>query len=156
MIYNKLIDGQSPQTHTLEFIVHQCHGHSISLCCPKFNQTVRIRSILIKSSSASQAPKLVKILVNKTAISFDDVEDAQEPEVAQILELTPEQVAGEGQAVPLRFVRFQNVNSIHVSVFSHVFETNILVRVDGLCIICSVGVSDFRRIEPGWRGRDPH
>ncbi|EIM82521.1 DUF1000-domain-containing protein [Stereum hirsutum FP-91666 SS1] len=85
----------------------------------EFNQTVRIRSILIKSSSASQAPKLVKILVNKTAISFDDVEDAQEPEVAQILELTPEQVAGEGQAVPLRFVRFQNVNSIHIFVASN-------------------------------------
>lgn len=70
---------------------------------------------MIKSSSPAQAPKLIKILVNRPAIGFDDVENAQESEVAQIIELTPEQVAGEGQAVPLRFVRFQSVNSLHVS-----------------------------------------
>jgi len=74
---------------------------------------VRIRSIVIASSSASQAPKRVKLLVNRSSVGFEDVEDAVEPAIAQVLDLTKEQV-GEGQKIVLRFVRFQNVNSIHV------------------------------------------
>jgi len=53
-------------------------------------------------------------MVNRSSIGFEDVEDAVEPAVAQILDLTEEQVE-EGQKIALRFVRFQNVNSLHVS-----------------------------------------
>jgi len=75
---------------------------------------VRVRSIAIASSNVSQAPKRVKLMVNHSSIGFEDVEDAVEPAVAQVLDLTKEQVE-EGQKIVLRFVRFQNVNSIHVS-----------------------------------------
>ncbi|KZT29304.1 DUF1000-domain-containing protein [Neolentinus lepideus HHB14362 ss-1] len=83
-----------------------------------FNQTVRVRSIVIKSTNASQAPQEIKILVNRSSVGFEDVQDAKEPEIAQALNLTEEQVT-EGQQIPLRFVRFQTVNSIHIFVASN-------------------------------------
>jgi hypothetical protein len=67
----------------------------------------------VQTADASQGPKLIKVLVNKGNATFEDVEDAQEPEVAQILELTEEQVR-DGIPVPLRFVRFQSVSSLQV------------------------------------------
>ncbi|TFK55513.1 DUF1000-domain-containing protein [Heliocybe sulcata] len=78
-----------------------------------FIQTVRVRSIIINSRNASQAPKELKILVNRIDVGFEDVQDAKEPEVAQALILTEEQVT-EGKQIPLRFVRFQTVNSMQV------------------------------------------
>lgn len=53
--------------------------------------------------------------MNKPSIGFEDVEDAEAgTEVAQTIELSEDQVR-DGQKIPLRFVRFQNVNSLHVS-----------------------------------------
>ncbi|KAJ7191065.1 galactose-binding domain-like protein [Mycena pura] len=77
-----------------------------------FNQSVRIRSIVIKSSGGDTAPKRVKLLVNRPSIGFEDVEDAEESDVAQILDLSPDDVR-QGRPMPLRFVRFQTVNSLH-------------------------------------------
>lgn len=57
---------------------------------------------------------MIKLLVNRNAIGFEDVEDAEEPEAAQVLDL-PEDVIKEGRPIDLRFVRFQSVNSLHVS-----------------------------------------
>ena len=55
--------------------------------------------------------------MNRPTLGFEDAADAKEPEAAQIIELTDEQVA-EGKRIPLRFVRFQSVNSLHVSSFA--------------------------------------
>lgn len=74
---------------------------------------MRIRSILVKGSVAEQQPRLIKLFINRPTLGFSDAEDAKEPEAAQIIELTAEQVA-QGRRIPLRFVRFQNVNSLHV------------------------------------------
>ncbi|KAJ7702480.1 DUF1000-domain-containing protein [Mycena rosella] len=84
----------------------------------RFNQSVRVRSIVIKSSAGAQAPKGVKLLVNRPSIGFEDVEDAVEPEVAQILEISEEDVK-EGRPIALRFVRFQAVTSLHIFVVSN-------------------------------------
>lgn len=51
--------------------------------------------------------------MNRPSAGFEDVQDAQEPDVSQVLELSQEDVTI-GRRVPLRFVRFQSVNSIHV------------------------------------------
>jgi len=68
---------------------------------------------------------LIKLLVNRLAIGFEDVEDAEEPEAAQVLDL-PEDTVKEGRSVDLRFVRFQSVNSLHVSeTFEFVSPNNI-------------------------------
>ncbi|KAJ7349391.1 PITH domain-containing protein [Mycena albidolilacea] len=102
-----------------------------------FHQSVRVRSIVIKSSAGEQAPKRVKLLVNRPSIGFEDVEDAEEPEVAQILDL-PEDDVKNGRPIQLRFVRFQAVNSLHIFVVSNqggVDETRIdAVDVLGLTV----------------------
>lgn len=80
----------------------------------QFNQAVRVRSIAIRSSSAGQAPKQIKLLINRPSLGFDDLENDNDS--AQILELSQEEVS-EGKHVALRYVRFQSVNSLHVCVF---------------------------------------
>jgi hypothetical protein len=76
---------------------------------------VRVRALAITSSNTDQAPKRIKLLVNRPSIGFEDVEGAEGPAVAQVVDLTKDGVR-EGQKIALRFVRFQNVNSLHVSV----------------------------------------
>lgn len=78
---------------------------------PQFNQAVKVRSIAIRSASAEQAPRTLRLVTNKPSLSFDDVEDGAS--VLQELELSADDVR-EGRRVPLRFVRFQSVNSLHV------------------------------------------
>jgi hypothetical protein len=82
----------------------------------QFNQAVRIRSILILSRNPEQAPRDIKIITNRPSIGFEDVEGAEEPTCAQVLELSQRDVL-DGNRVPLRFVRFQAVNSLHVRRF---------------------------------------
>lgn len=72
-----------------------------------------MQAISIKADELAHAPKLIKIAVNNPNIGFEDIESANEPQVAQILELTEEQVTN-GSPIPLRFVRFQAVLSLHV------------------------------------------
>ncbi|KAG6878745.1 hypothetical protein C0993_008044 [Termitomyces sp. T159_Od127] len=62
-----------------------------------------------------QAPHRIKIMVNRPNLGFADIEDAEEPEVAQVLDLGKDDVR-DGKPVGLRFVRFQTVNSLHVFV----------------------------------------
>jgi len=80
-----------------------------------FNQTVRIRSIAIQSSNVAQAPRKIKLLINRPTIGFDDF---SEGEFTQEFELTEDQVK-EGKRIPLRFVRFQAVNALHIFVESN-------------------------------------
>lgn len=81
----------------------------------QFNQTVRIKSIAFKTSNIPQGPLQIKLLINRPSLGFEDVDDADEKQVAQILEVTEDQLK-DGKRIPLRFVRFQSVNSLHVSV----------------------------------------
>jgi len=79
----------------------------------QFNQAVRVRSVVLHTADPLKGPKLIKLLINRNAIGFEDVEDAEEPEAAQVLEVSEDAVK-EGQPIDLRFVRFQSVNSLHV------------------------------------------
>jgi len=83
-----------------------------------FNQTVRIRAIALKTSNVPQGPRCIKLLINRPSLAFDDVEDADEIQFAQVLEVTEDQLK-EGQRIPLRFVKFQTVNSLHMFVASN-------------------------------------
>ncbi|KAF7304607.1 PITH domain-containing protein [Mycena kentingensis (nom. inval.)] len=84
-----------------------------------FNQTVRLRELVFKAGATAeamdQAPKQVKLLVNRPSIGFEDME-GEEP--AQLIELSAEDVAC-GRPIPLRFVRFQAVNSLHIFITSN-------------------------------------
>ncbi|KZP29991.1 DUF1000-domain-containing protein [Athelia psychrophila] len=83
-----------------------------------FNQAVRVRSITIKSNDAGRAPQTIKLFTNRPVLGFEDVEDASEPEAAQIIDLSSDDVK-EGKPITLRFVRFQAVNSLHIFVQSN-------------------------------------
>ncbi|KAG5635424.1 hypothetical protein H0H81_011314 [Sphagnurus paluster] len=80
----------------------------------RFNQSVRVRSIVIHASVIGQAPCTIKLAANRPNLGFEDIENATEPEIAQVVTLTEEDVT-EGRPIPLRFVRFQAVTSLHVS-----------------------------------------
>jgi len=83
-----------------------------------FNQTVRVRSIVLRTTNSSQGPKLIKLLTNRPAVGFEDVESQDEPAVDQVIEISEDTVK-EGKHIPLRFVRFQTVNTLHIFVSSN-------------------------------------
>ena len=85
---------------------------NIGLRVYQFNQTVKIRAIAIQCSDIPRAPKLIRLLINRPSLNFEDVED--ENSSIQQIELTEDQVR-EGKRIELRFVRFQSVTSLHVS-----------------------------------------
>jgi hypothetical protein len=78
----------------------------------QFNQPVKIKSISFFSGiSPTQGPKTVQLFINQPQFDFADA-DSHEP--TQELVLSEGDVKG-GNRIDLRFVRFQNVNSLHVS-----------------------------------------
>jgi len=83
-----------------------------------FHQMVKIKALRVRSHEPSQGPLVMKVLVNRPSIGFEDVQDAQEPEVVQVVQLSEDEVST-GKQVPLRFVRFQSVNSVHLFVKSN-------------------------------------
>jgi hypothetical protein len=89
---------------------------------------VRIKALALRTAAphAAHAPKTLKLVINRPSVGFEDVEDAA---LAQQLVLTPEQVAS-GARVPLRFVRFQSVTSLHVRSRGEGF----LERTPDLCV----------------------
>lgn len=115
-----------------------------------FNQSVRVRSIVIKSSAVPQAPKRVKLLVNRPTIGFEDVEDAEEPEVAQVVEISEADVQ-EGRPIALRFVRFQAVTSLHIFVVSNqggADQTRIdSIDVLGVTVETTKDLSGLKKVE---------
>ena len=75
---------------------------------------MRVRAIVLTSKGpAAQRPVRAKLFVNQPTLGFDDA--ATLPPV-QELELTEAQLT-QGARIPLRFVRFQSVNSLHVRFF---------------------------------------
>lgn len=71
--------------------------------------------MVLQTRSPNQGPKAIKLAINKPSIGFDDIEDAGEPDVVQVLDV-PEDSLKDGGHIGLRFVRLQRVNSLHVSV----------------------------------------
>ncbi|KAH8829716.1 DUF1000-domain-containing protein [Flagelloscypha sp. PMI_526] len=98
-----------------------------------FNQAVKVRSIVLKSTVQDKAPKSIKLLINRPSIGFEDVENASDKEVAQILELKLADIQSE-QPIPLRFVRFQKVNSLHIFVASNQGGAD-ESRIDGIDVL---------------------
>ncbi|KAG9123602.1 hypothetical protein FRC07_014584 [Ceratobasidium sp. 392] len=102
---------------------------STQLNCLNESDTHNIKSILgnkvrntgksYLETDATYAPKTIKLAINRPALGFEDVESAAEPEMAQLFEqLSPEDIA-QGRRIPLRFVRFQSVTSLHIFVASN-------------------------------------
>ncbi|KAG8807044.1 hypothetical protein FRC19_006898, partial [Serendipita sp. 401] len=153
--------NESP-THTLKSIIT---GHSrntsdaylesdtdeqLILNIP-FNQAVRVRGISIQTAENARAPKLIKIATNSPTIGFEDVQDAIEPQVAQVIELD-EETTSTGKRISLRFVRFQSVQSLHIFVSSNQGEED-ETRIDSIDIFGLPGQTS--RVSE-LRARDDH
>lgn len=67
--------------------------------------------LCLSSHIPAQAPKVVKVFINlPRSMGFDD---AERSEATQTLELTEEDYKDDG-LIPLRYVKFQNVQSVTV------------------------------------------
>ncbi|RDB21465.1 hypothetical protein Hypma_011332 [Hypsizygus marmoreus] len=125
-----ILDQKQRNTSSSKYLVSDA-DEQLLLNIP-FNQSVRVRSIVISGSNGEQAPRLVKIAANRPNLGFEDIEDAEEPEVAQVLTLQESDVK-EGKRITLRFVRFQAVNSLHMFVGSNHGNTE-TTRIDSIDI----------------------
>ncbi|KZO95741.1 thioredoxin-like protein [Calocera viscosa TUFC12733] len=113
-----------------------------------FNQAVRVRALVIQTKEVKQGPKKIKLVLNKPALGFEDVEDAEEPEVAQVLELTEENL--EGKPIILRTVRFTRVTSLHIFVSSNQGDED-TTRIEAVDIlgmpIETTNMSNFKKTD---------
>ncbi|KAK6904172.1 thioredoxin [Kwoniella mangroviensis CBS 8886] len=109
-----------------------------------FQDQVKLKSISIFSAiSPSQAPKSIKLFINTPNIDFTDAESLNP---AQEIELTPEQVKGE--KVDLRFVRFQNVRSLHILIKDNQ-EDEETTRIDSIDIFGTTGDASTEKAPAG-------
>ncbi|KAI0713315.1 DUF1000-domain-containing protein [Earliella scabrosa] len=113
-----------------------------------FNQTVKVRAIALQTANAAQAPKTIRLLINRPSLTFSDVEDGDD--FLQEIELSEED-AREGKKIPLRFVRFQSVNSLHIFVVSNQGgedETRIdAIDIFGVPVMGTRDVSGLKKVE---------
>ena len=75
-----------------------------------FNQKSKINAIVIKGPADGSGPKSIKLYANRPSFGFSDVGSVPP---SQEIELTDAQLAGE--AVSLKFVKFQSV--VYLSIF---------------------------------------
>uniref|UniRef100_A0A493SSR3 Thioredoxin like 1 n=1 Tax=Anas platyrhynchos platyrhynchos TaxID=8840 RepID=A0A493SSR3_ANAPP len=76
-----------------------------------FSQPVKLYSMKLQGPDNGQGPKYIKIFINLPRSM--DFEEAERSEPTQALELTPDDIKEDG-IIQLRYVKFQNVNSVTV------------------------------------------
>ncbi|KAM9168215.1 thioredoxin-like protein 1 isoform 4-T4 [Mergus octosetaceus] len=81
-----------------------------------FSQPVKLYSMKLQGPDNGQGPKYIKIFINLPRSM--DFEEAERSEPTQALELTPDDIKEDG-IIQLRYVKFQNVNSVTLFVQSN-------------------------------------
>nr|QWA14831.1 thioredoxin [Diaphanosoma celebensis] len=109
-----------------------------------FNQTVKIHSIKIKAPK-DQGPKTLRLFINQPrTLDFDAAEGSQ---ATQDIVLQPSDL--DGNPVNLRFVKFQNVQTLLIFVKDNQGGTE-TTRIDHLAVygspLSTTNMSDFKRI----------
>ncbi|KAJ8286668.1 hypothetical protein GJAV_G00041790 [Gymnothorax javanicus] len=111
-----------------------------------FNQPVKLFSMKLHSFDFAQAPKCVKMFINlPRSMDFDD---AERSEATQALELSEDDVK-EDSLIPLRYVKFQNVNSVTLFIKSNQGDEE-TTKVNYLTFIGTpvqvTNMNDFKRV----------
>lgn len=79
----------------------------------QFQEFVKVHSIKLTEFNLgrdpSEAPTVVKLYINRTAIGFEDVDDY---DPTQVLELSSDDLKEDADPIKLQYVRFQRVKSI--------------------------------------------
>ncbi|KAK3590873.1 hypothetical protein CHS0354_033801 [Potamilus streckersoni] len=110
-----------------------------------FNQSVKLHSLKLYAPE-DKGPKTVKIFQNHpSSLDFDSA-DCMEP--TQTLELTPDDLK-EGNLIPLKFVKFQNVNNVTLFIKDNQAGEEV-TQVDYLGFVGSIqnatNMSEFKRV----------
>lgn len=78
-----------------------------------FSQPIKLHSIKIKASE-EYGPKTLKLFLNQpSSLDFDKAESS---EPIQLVELNPDDLVEDAKPVQLKYVKFQNVNSLTIFV----------------------------------------
>uniref|UniRef100_A0A1A8P1G9 Thioredoxin-like 1 n=2 Tax=Nothobranchius TaxID=28779 RepID=A0A1A8P1G9_9TELE len=111
-----------------------------------FNQPVKLFSMKLQCSDLAQAPKVMKVFINlPRSMGFDD---AERSEATQTLELSEEDYKDDG-LIPLRYVKFQNVQSVTLFVKSNLGDEE-TTKITYLTFIGTpvqaTNMNDFKRV----------
>lgn len=110
-----------------------------------FSQNVKLHSLRI-NGPADQGPKTVKIFVNQPQTLDFDKADSMEP--VQILQLTEKDLTGK-EAIPLRYVKFQNVSNLQLFVKDNQkgTETTVIHYLSFIgSPVSTTNMSEFKRV----------
>jgi hypothetical protein len=75
-----------------------------------FHNTLRLSGLAL-DAPPDEAPTVIKVWVNLPTLGFEEVDDV---EPAQVLHLTAADVGEGARVLPLKLVRFNKVNSLHI------------------------------------------
>ncbi|CAJ0574084.1 unnamed protein product, partial [Mesorhabditis spiculigera] len=112
----------------------------------QFNQPVKIHDLLVKGAG-DRAPKKVRLFINlPKTLDFDHALGA---EAVQEIELDDSSKSVDGQSVPLRYVKFQNVQNIQLFIENNLGGGDV-TELSGLKFIgqtlAAMNMSDFKRV----------
>ncbi|NXG49511.1 TXNL1 protein, partial [Psilopogon haemacephalus] len=113
-----------------------------------FSQPVKLYSMKLQGPDNGQGPKSIKIFINLPRSM--DFEEAERSEPTQALELSPEDIREDG-IVQLRYVKFQNVNSVTLFVQSNhgAEETTKISYFTFIGTpVQATNMNDFKRVSP--------
>lgn len=111
-----------------------------------FSQPIKLHSIKIRAPE-EYGPKILKFFFNQpSSLDFDKAESA---EPAQLIELSPEDLAEDAKPVQLKYVKFQNVNSLTIFVKDNQTGKD-TTRISQLLLIGSpvaaTNMNEFKRL----------
>ncbi|KAJ2832041.1 hypothetical protein GGI24_001375 [Coemansia furcata] len=113
-----------------------------------FSQPIKLHSIMVEGPG-DQAPKTIKLFANRMDIGFDDAEDGAP--ATQVVNMTKEAYK-KGGVAGLRYVNFQNVNSLSIFVADNLGDGEV-TAISRLAFIGTAvdtaNVSDIRQGEEG-------
>ena len=105
-----------------------------------FLEPVKLKAISIFGGVCpGQAPKTIKLFINHLSLDFSDAETLAP---AQELELSSDDI--KGNKVDLRFVRFQNVRSLHILIKDNQ-EDDETTRIDSIDLFGTGGFGSLQR-----------
>ncbi|KAJ2853756.1 hypothetical protein J3B02_002994 [Coemansia erecta] len=113
-----------------------------------FNQPIKLHSIMIKAP-LENAPKNIKIFANRTDVGFDDAESST-PTQELVMD---EGIYKSGGVVNLRYVRFQNVNSLSIFVADNLGDEDVTAISQLAFIGTAVNTANVSEIR---QGEDDH
>ncbi|XP_014369537.1 thioredoxin-like protein 1 [Papilio machaon] len=136
--------------HPLAHALNNGNGYLASDCDEQliinitFNQVVKLHSLKIKAP-ADKGPKTLKLFINQPrTLDFDQAAGNMS---VQELELTPSDL--EGNPVPLKFVKFQNVQNIQIFIKDNQSGGEVTL-VNHLAFygspICTTNMGEFKRV----------